>query len=88
MNLETVTARSAAHNAGVTPRGSSVLIWTMKSDAGEARCVVTVVPLGLELQYILNGSLLISRRFDRSSEVVEWAVRKQVSLHQRGWVRV
>jgi hypothetical protein len=59
----------------------------MKSDGGDARCVVNLIPLGFEMQYVLNGSLLISRRFDRLAEVVEWAARQQVSLQNRGWVR-
>ena len=89
MNLRIVTGGSDRRKAAPTgPSEVPGLLWKMKSDKAEAHCIFNVVPLGLEVQYIMNGSLLIARRFDRSAEVVEWAVKTQASLHERGWARV
>jgi hypothetical protein len=66
----------------------SFLIWRMTSHADEAQCVVNVGPLGLEVQYILNGSMLYSYRFDRADEVLSWTTTKQLTLQKRGWERM
>ncbi len=89
MNLNPVTPIGAAAPTGISPSRSNdpVVIWTMTSEGGEAKCVLTIVPLGLEVQYVLNGSLLSSRRFDRPGDVAWWAARKQLSLQKRGWVQ-
>jgi hypothetical protein len=64
-----------------------VLIWRMTSNAHEVRCVAHAGPRGLEVQCILNGSMLSSRRFERPDEALWWTARKQLTLQRRGWER-
>jgi hypothetical protein len=82
-NRSTSTDRRTARSQSIGP----LLIWEMAFEANEAQCVANVVPPGIEVQYILNGSMLSSHRFDRAEEVLSWASRKQLTLQKRGWER-
>jgi hypothetical protein len=62
-------------------------LWVLHRDGKVASCEVRFVPLGSEVRMLRNGSLLVSRIFERGEEALAWAEEEQQRLIEGGWNR-
>ena len=63
-------------------------LWQLQQRRDDVKCFVEWTPYGPEARYVLNGQVLISRRFETLAEVLDWATIKRDELESEGWSEV
>jgi hypothetical protein len=63
----------------------NVTLWTLGLSGDAVECVASAHPLGLELQYLINNRLLMSRVFDSWDRLSSQAQVWRDGLELRGW---
>ena len=61
-------------------------LWTLMKDGREVTCQVRLVPYGIEVDIIHDGSTLITRTFETDAEALTWAERKREDREAQGWL--
>ena len=63
-----------------------VVLWTLGQSDNAVQCVATSHPLGVELRYVMNNQMLMSRVFDSWDRLKQQAQVWREGLQVRGWV--
>ena len=63
-----------------------VVLWTLGQSNNAVQCVATNHPFGVELRYIMNNQMLMSRVFDSWDRLRGQAEIWRDGLQVRGWV--
>jgi hypothetical protein len=63
-----------------------VVLWTLGQSNNAVQCVATNHPLGVELRYVMNNRMLMSRVFDSWDRLKGQAQVWREGLQLRGWV--
>lgn len=61
-------------------------LWTMSQGGQRVECAAATHPLGVELRYIMNSRLLMSRVFDSWDRLTGQAHVWREGLQIRGWI--
>jgi hypothetical protein len=61
-------------------------LWTMSQGGQRVECAAATHPLGVELRYIMNQRLLMSRVFDSWERLTGQAHVWREGLQIRGWI--
>jgi hypothetical protein len=67
----------------VEDRGTT--LWALGKDGSEVRCRVRLVPFGIEIDILRNGTVSVTRAFDSEEEAMGWADRKRSEREADGW---
>jgi hypothetical protein len=60
-------------------------LWSLAKDGGEVRCRVRLVPFGIEIDILRNGTVSVTRAFDSEKDALDWADRKRSEREAHGW---
>jgi hypothetical protein len=63
-----------------------VVLWTLGQSGNAVQCVATNHPFGVELRYVMNNQMLMSRVFDSWDRLRGQAQIWRDGLQVRGWV--
>ena len=64
----------------------NMVLWTLSQSGNAVQCVASHHPLGVELRYVMNSRLLVSRVFDSWERLSGQAQIWREGLQLRGWV--
>jgi hypothetical protein len=64
----------------------NMVLWTLSQSGNAVQCVASHHPLGVELRYVMNSRLLMSRVFDSWERLTTQAQVWREGLQLRGWV--
>jgi len=64
----------------------NMVLWTLSQSNNAVQCVASHHPLGVELRYVMNSRLLMSRVFDSWERLSGQAQIWREGLQLRGWV--
>lgn len=64
---------------------SQITLWTLALCGNAVECEARAHPLGVELRYLLNARLLMSRVFDSWDRLSKQAKSWRDGLETRGW---
>jgi hypothetical protein len=77
-------SRAAAPDRARVQRDIGTL-WTLKRGESAARCVLLALADGLELQVLMDGTLLRAERCERHEQAFTLAERWRARMMDRGW---
>jgi hypothetical protein len=63
-----------------------MVLWTLSQSGNAVQCVASHHPLGVELRYVMNSRLLMSRVFDSWERLSGQAQIWREGLQLRGWI--
>ncbi len=63
-------------------------LWTLGRDGRQTSCRVRLVPYGIEIDLLRDGSLIVTRTFESGEEALAWADRKRSDRVAQGWHEV
>lgn len=66
-------------------QAAQLTLWTLGMSGNIVECVARTHPLGVELRYMLNERLLMSRVFDAWDRLTSQAQTWRQGLEGRGW---
>ncbi len=61
-------------------------LWSLGQGTNVVECVASSHPLGMELRYVMNGRLLMSRVFDSWERLANQSQVWREGLQLRGWL--
>lgn len=71
-----------------TLSASATEMWRLQRDGHEARCLLAVVPVGMETRVLFDGHFLYSYQFGRLHEALAWAETRRALMAGEGWTCV
>jgi hypothetical protein len=60
-------------------------LWTLTKDGRQVAAQVRLVPYGIEVDILHDGSPVITRTFDNDLEAMAWADQKRQARASEGW---
>ena len=61
-------------------------LWTLAKGGREVAARVRLVPYGIEVDILHDGTPVITRTFDTDAEALSWADQKRIARESDGWV--
>jgi hypothetical protein len=63
-------------------------LWTLSKDDLVVACLARLMPYGVEVDIVRDGSLVVTRTFETGEEALAWASSKRAEREAQGWRRV
>ena len=63
-------------------------LWKLRRDDEAVACQVRLVPYGIEVDIVHDGTVILTRAFETGDEAYAWAAGKLASREAQGWERV
>jgi hypothetical protein len=60
-------------------------LWIVQRDGKEVTCAARLVPYGIELDIAHDGTVVLTRVFERDTEALAWAAEKRAARTSQGW---
>lgn len=61
-------------------------LWKLRRDGDEVACQARLVPYGIEVDIVSNGSVVLTRVFATDDEALAWSREKRTARESQGWV--
>jgi hypothetical protein len=61
-------------------------LWTLAKDGRTMAGQVRLVPYGIEVDILRDGSVLVTRTFESGDEALAWAEEKRAARAAEGWI--
>lgn len=61
-------------------------LWKLRRNGDEVACQARLVPYGIEVDIVSNGSVVLTRVFATDDEALAWAREKRTARESQGWV--
>jgi hypothetical protein len=62
-------------------------LWTLAREGRTVACQVRLVPYGIEVDIVRDGTVLITRTFEDGDDALAWADEKRAARVAEGWTR-
>jgi hypothetical protein len=69
----------------MTSDDSASRLWTLAKDGRTLAGQVRLVPYGIEIDILRDGSVLVTRTFESGDEALAWAEEKRAARAKEGW---
>ncbi len=60
-------------------------LWKLRREGDEIACQARLVPYGIEVDILSNGSVVLTRVFATDDEALAWAHEKRTMRQSQGW---
>lgn len=60
-------------------------LWIVQRDGKEVTCAARLVPYGIELDIAHDGTVVLTRVFERETDALAWAEEKRAARTSLGW---
>ena len=63
-------------------------LWKVGRDGDSVACQVRLVPYGIEVDLVHDGTIILTRAFETGDEAYAWAAKKLAAREAQGWERL
>jgi hypothetical protein len=64
------------------------MLWKLRRAGKEVACLVRLVPYGIEIDISHDGTVVVTRAFEKDDDALAWANGKRAAREAEGWVAV